>query len=96
MTGTCAQQNAKRVFRALASFGAPVEQHAVTESVFAEERYGYRMGIHPNVIELLTTIDGVSFDEAWANHRVTEIDGRWAVGRGNRNASAPSRSISRR
>lgn len=68
--------NAMRVFRALASFGAPVEQHAVTEGLFAQARYGYRMGIPPNVIELLTTIDGVSFDEAWANHHVTEIDGR--------------------
>jgi len=34
------------------------------------------MGIPPNVIEVLTTIDGVSFDEAWDGHRVTEIDGR--------------------
>lgn len=68
--------NAERVFRALVSFGAPIEAHAVTEGLFAAERYGYRMGIHPNVIELLTTIDGVSFDEAWEGHRVTEIDGR--------------------
>jgi len=70
------RENARRVFRALVSFGAPVEAHAVTEGLFAEERYGYRMGVHPNVIEVLTTIDGVSFDEAWDGHRVTEIDGR--------------------
>lgn len=56
--------NAARVFAALRSFGAPLDAHGVTEELFAEERYGYRMGRKPLLIEILTSIDGVSFDEA--------------------------------
>ena len=44
--------------------------------VFTQERYGYRMGIKPNLIEILTTIDGLSFDEAWTGHERVEVDGR--------------------
>ena len=68
--------NAARVFEALAAFGAPVDAHDVREELFATEGYGYRMGLAPNFIEVLTTIDGVSFDEAWNDHQVVTIDGR--------------------
>lgn len=69
-------ENARRVFRALAAFGAPVAAHGVTAELFASAGYGYRMGIKPNLIELLTEIDGVSFDDAMRGHRSVEIDGR--------------------
>ncbi len=68
--------NAARVYRALAAFGTPIEAHGVTEGLFAHEEYGYRFGIKPNLIEVLTTIDGVDFDEAWANHRELSLEGR--------------------
>lgn len=68
--------NAARVLAALQVFGAPIDAHRVTESVFATPGYGYRMGIKPNLIELLTTISGVSFDEAIADHRRVDVDGR--------------------
>ena len=55
--------NAARVLRALRAFGAPVDQHGVTEGLFAHEQYGYRIGRKPLLIELLTTIDGVTFAE---------------------------------
>lgn len=60
-------ENAARVYQALQRFGAPLEQHGVTEGLFATEHYGYRMGRKPVLIELLTTIDGVTFDEASQN-----------------------------
>ncbi|HVW25640.1 MAG TPA: nucleotidyltransferase [Polyangiaceae bacterium] len=69
-------ENAERVFRALVAFGAPVAAHGVTASLFATPGYGYRVGMRPNLIELLTTIDGVTFDEAWAEKRSFELDGR--------------------
>lgn len=68
--------NAECVFRALVAFGAPVAAHGVTAGLFAEAGYGYRIGVRPNVIELLTHIDGVTFDEAFAAHRTFEIEGR--------------------
>ena len=68
--------NAARVFRSLVEFGAPVAAHGVTAGLFAQPDYGYRIGVRPNVIELLTRIDGVTFEEAFVDHRSFEIDGR--------------------
>lgn len=56
--------NAARIIEALHRFGAPLSEHAVDEGLFSKERYGYRMGRKPQVIEILTRIDGVTFDEA--------------------------------
>lgn len=69
-------ENAARVFGALRAFGAPIAAHGVTQDLFATEGYGYRMGVKPNLIELLTSIDGVSFDEVWTGRRIIELDGR--------------------
>ena len=52
--------NAAKVFEALQRFGAPLEAHGVTEGLFSRAQYGYRMGRKPLLIEVLTTIDGVS------------------------------------
>ncbi|MEO8903180.1 MAG: hypothetical protein ABI488_13750 [Polyangiaceae bacterium] len=70
------QQNAERVFKALLEFGAPVAAHGVTPALFAEGRYGYRMGQKPNLIELLTTVNGITFEEARTDARLFELDGR--------------------
>lgn len=69
-------ENARRVFAALASFGAPVQQHGIRPDDFARAGYGYRMGIKPVCIEILTTIDGLDFDAASVGKRRLEIDGR--------------------
>lgn len=58
------EQNATRVLAALHRFGAPLDAHSITEGLFAEPRYGYRLGRKPLLIEILTTIDGISFDDA--------------------------------
>jgi hypothetical protein len=69
-------ENAARVFRALVVFGAPVSAHGVTEGLFAKSGYGYRMGVKPNLIEVLTKIDGIGFDDAIAEGKHFELDGR--------------------
>lgn len=56
--------NAIKVFQALQRFGAPVSAHQVTPELFSRERYGYRIGRKPLLIEVLTSIDGVTFEEA--------------------------------
>lgn len=68
--------NAQRVFKALATFGAPLAAHGVTPSLFEQQGYGYRMGIKPNLIEVLTTIDGVDFDTALDGAKTFVLDGR--------------------
>jgi hypothetical protein len=57
-------ENAARVFRALVAFGAPVAAHGVTPQDFAVENHVYQMGLPPRRIDVLTSISGVSFDEA--------------------------------
>lgn len=56
--------NAKRVFRALLAFGAPVMAHGVSEEDFAKSGNVYQLGLPPRRIDVLTSISGVSFSEA--------------------------------
>lgn len=57
------EENAIKVFDALRSFGAPLS--GLTPKDFEEPGYFYQMGRPPVRIDILTSIDGVSFDEAW-------------------------------
>lgn len=68
--------NAQRVFRALLRFGAPVDAHQVRAEDFEAERYGYRFGQKPQLIEILTTVTGIDFDEAWPDRQTFELEGR--------------------
>lgn len=55
--------NAARLWRALDRFGAP--RSRLTPETFTQPDVVYQIGLPPNRIDLLTTIDGVEFDEAW-------------------------------
>ena len=79
-----AKENAHRVYRALCEFGAPVAAHGVSEGLFARAGYGYRMGVKPHLIEVLTRIDGVDFEEASDGAEHFELEGRLIpfIGRG--------------
>ena len=56
-------ENAPRVFRALAQFGAPLEEFTVEE--FATPGVGIHVGVPPLRIDVMTDISGIKFDEAW-------------------------------
>jgi hypothetical protein len=71
----------ERVFRALAKFGAPLSGLSVAD--FAKEGFFYQLGRPPARIDILMSIDGVSFAEAW-NHRSEAPIGAekaWFIGR---------------
>ena len=55
--------NAAKVWKALQSFGAPLD--GVLESDFAQPDTFFLMGRAPNQIDIITEIDGVTFEEAW-------------------------------
>jgi hypothetical protein len=65
-------ENARRVIRALDSFGAPLGQ--VTAADFERPGHGFRIGSPPFRIELLTEISGVSFDQAWSARLSCTVD----------------------
>ncbi|WP_052375056.1 hypothetical protein [Chondromyces apiculatus] len=69
-------ENAERVYQALLAFGAPLDAHDVTPGLFAQPGSAYRLGVKPALIEVLTKIDGLSFDEAVEGARTFEVDGR--------------------
>ena len=56
-------ENADRVMRALASFGAPLEE--ISAADFAREGVTYQMGMPPGRIDLLTELTGITFADAW-------------------------------
>lgn len=55
--------NAKRVIASLLSFGAPIAN--LTQDDLNREDTVFQIGIPPLRIDLLTSIDGVAFAEAW-------------------------------
>jgi hypothetical protein len=56
-------ENAARVMRALAAFGAPLAHISVED--FSEEGVTYQIGVAPGRIDILTQLTGLSFAEAW-------------------------------
>ena len=66
-------ENAARVHRALQRFGAPMEQIPVDDLVSPD--LVFQLGVVPRRIDILTSIDGVSFDDAWPRRVLVEVDG---------------------
>ena len=65
--------NARGVMRALVKFGAPVS--GVSEADFTCPGVVVQLGVAPSRIDLLTSIDGVEFEEAWGNKVGVRVDG---------------------
>lgn len=59
------RENAALVWRALAAYGAPLESLDVQETDFARPDLVVQLGLPPFRIDVMTSISGVSFDEAW-------------------------------
>ncbi|MFL5310732.1 MAG: hypothetical protein ACJ79H_09810 [Myxococcales bacterium] len=66
--------NASKVWRALLAFGAPLQE--LTERDLATPDVVFQIGVVPYRIDLLTSIDGVSFDEAWPNRTTVRVEGQ--------------------
>ena len=58
-------ENAKRVIEALRAFGAPLRD--LTEDDLSTPGVVFQIGVEPIRIDVLTAIDGIGFDEAWAD-----------------------------
>jgi len=58
-------ENAARVMRALAAFGAPLA--AISEADFAREGVVYQIGLPPGRIDILTELTGLTFGDAWTD-----------------------------
>jgi hypothetical protein len=66
-------ENAERVWRALAEFGTPLDQ--LSQKDLTEPEMVFQIGVVPNRIDLLTSVTGVDFQDAWTRREVVELDG---------------------
>ena len=66
-------ENARRVWRALVAFGAPLRD--LTEEDLCAPGTAFQIGVAPCRIDLLTSIDGVTFEDAWASRKEIEVEG---------------------
>src|SRR6266702_883826 len=67
------QACASKVWRALLAFGAPLQE--LTERDLATPELVFQIGVAPYRIDLLTSIDGVSFEEAWTHRTTVRVEG---------------------
>ncbi len=67
--------NAHRVWQALVTFGAPLDSLGIRESDFVTPDVVTQLGLPPYRIDILTTISGVGFDEAWRGRLESEMLG---------------------
>ncbi|MBN2575895.1 MAG: hypothetical protein JXP73_15115 [Deltaproteobacteria bacterium] len=69
-------ENAAKIWRALLAFGAPVSAAGVVQADFEKPGLVYQIGLPPRRVDVLTSISGVSFDEAWQSRAPAAIEER--------------------
>ncbi|MFN0110885.1 MAG: nucleotidyltransferase [Blastocatellia bacterium] len=65
--------NAEKILRTLKNFGAPTA--SISEKDFLLPDLILQIGVAPCRIDIITGIDGVTFDEAWLNKLSVTVDG---------------------
>lgn len=67
-------ENAARALRALARYGAPLGDLEAAD--LGSEGMVFQIGVAPNRVDVITSIDGVTFEEAWPRRIATKIGGQ--------------------
>ncbi len=66
-------ENAPRVLRSLAVFGAPLDDLTVDD--LSKPGIVFQIGVEPSRIDILTAISGVDFNHAWKHRVLIELEG---------------------
>jgi hypothetical protein len=66
------QENADCVLKAIKQYGAP--HRKLSREDLSTPNTVFQIGVAPNRIDVLTSIDGVEFDEAWQSRKQTSVD----------------------
>ncbi len=65
--------NARRVWRALSKFGAPLSD--LNEADLLNPGVVFQIGVAPSRVDILTSIDGVEFPDAWKDRLEVKVEG---------------------
>lgn len=65
------QDNAEAVYSALKEFGAPLEN--LISDDFTHKGYFYQMGRAPLRIDIMMSVPGIEFDDAWKNRETVQL-----------------------
>lgn len=68
--------NAKKVYKALAAFGAPLERFEVKEADFSDYGGVLQIGLPPRRIDILSKASGITFDDAVSENETFDVEGR--------------------
>ena len=68
-----AADNAERVFRALQRFGAPLT--GLTAQDFSAAGFFYTMGLAPQRVDVLMSVEKLDFAQCWERRVESEVDG---------------------
>jgi hypothetical protein len=66
-------ENVERVWKAIEVFGAP--RRKLTKADLCVPGNIYQIGVAPYRIDIVTSITGVEFADAWRNRHETQLDG---------------------
>jgi len=67
------KSNAERILKALSDFGAPLSD--LTADDLSRKETIFQIGLPPFRIDIISTIDGVEFEEAWPDRLETVFGG---------------------
>ncbi|MDP2599758.1 MAG: hypothetical protein Q8P84_03355 [Deltaproteobacteria bacterium] len=60
-------ENAQKVYDALKSFGAPIQELSLKD--LCDPDMVYQMGVEPNRADIIMSVKGASFEELWKNKK---------------------------
>jgi len=66
------QDNSKRVYRSLVQFGSPLQY--INDKTFVEPGIVFQIGVVPRRIDIITTLSGLEFDQAYPQRQIVEIE----------------------
>lgn len=64
--------NSRKVYKSLKKFGAPLSD--ISQSTFAEAGLVFQIGVAPRRIDIITSIDGVTFKHAFQTKEEVKIE----------------------
>lgn len=65
--------NSKKIYASLAEFGVPLAD--ISAQTFTEKGIIFQIGVAPRRIDIMTSIDGVEFPEAYEAKEIIAVDG---------------------